>query len=240
MQTDVTDKLIVPKHIAIIMDGNGRWAKKHGKERIEGHYEGVVSVRSAIESSLDLGVEVLTIYAFSTENWARPKDEVDGLMALFCKTISMEIPSLIEKKVKVLFVGDIDSMSQEIKEAVNFCQDKTSMFSNLTLCVALNYGAKSEITNAVKAICCKVCDGELKIEDINEQLIDKNLYTAAIIEPDLIIRTSGEQRLSNFLLWQAAYSEFYFTPILWPDFRKNEFFDAVAEFSRRNRRYGKV
>ncbi|MEG1648602.1 MAG: polyprenyl diphosphate synthase, partial [Rikenellaceae bacterium] len=124
--------------------------------------------------------------------------------------------------------------------AVDFCQDKTSMFSNLTLCVALNYGAKSEITNAVKAICRKVCDGELKIEDINEQLIDKNLYTAAIIEPDLIIRTSGEQRLSNFLLWQAAYSEFYFTPILWPDFRKNEFFDAVAEFSRRNRRYGKV
>lgn len=240
MSIDITEKLIVPHHVAIIMDGNRRWAEKHDKEPIEGHYEGVVSVRSAIESSLSLGVEILTIYAFSTENWGRPQGEVLGLMDLFCKTIAMEIPSLIEKEVKVLFVGDINSMSDDVKKAVMFCQDSTSKFSKLTLCVALNYGSKAEIVNAVKALSRKVLDGELKIEDINEQLIDKNLYTAAMAEPDLIIRTSGEQRLSNFLLWQAAYSEFYFTSVLWPDFRKEEFFKAVAEFSKRGRRYGKV
>lgn len=240
MSTDIIDKLIVPRHVAIIMDGNRRWAEKHGKEPIEGHYEGVVSVRSTIESSIELGVEVLTIYAFSTENWGRPKDEVTALMNLFCKTIAMEIPSLIEKKVRVLFVGDIKSMSEEVQKAVDFCQDSTSEFSKLTLCVALNYGAKAEILNAVKALSQKVLDGELNIEDINEQLIDKNLYTATIVEPDLIIRTSGEQRLSNFLLWQAAYSEFYFTPVLWPDFREEEFLKAVTEFSKRSRRYGKV
>ncbi len=240
MDNVVSSKLISPNHIAIIMDGNGRWAEKQGKERIDGHYEGVVSVRSAIESCLDYGVKYLTIYAFSTENWGRPSDEVAGLMELFCKTISMEIPSLIDKKVCVKFIGDTMSLSDDVKESVKFCEDSTEGFETLTLCVALNYGARDEIINGVKQLFIKVANGEVDIENIDTKVIESELYTSAIPDPDLMIRTSGEQRISNFLLWQLAYSEFYFTDILWPDFRKEQFKEAIEEFSKRNRRYGKV
>ncbi|MFI3321611.1 MAG: isoprenyl transferase [Rikenellaceae bacterium] len=234
------DSLKVPYHIAIIMDGNGRWAKKQGKERLEGHYEGVVSVRSAIESSLDIGVKVLTVYAFSTENWSRPKDEVEGLMELFCKTIALEIPSLKEKEVRVIFLGDTSKLSKEVNESVIFCEEETAHFDKLTLCVALNYGGRYEIVDAVKRVAKRVERGEIKANEICEADIERGLYTVGMKEPDLIIRTSGEQRLSNFLLWQAAYSEFYFTDVLWPDFRKEEFLEAVEVYSNRVRRFGSL
>ncbi|MFI3315007.1 MAG: isoprenyl transferase [Rikenellaceae bacterium] len=237
-KTEENSNLTVPKHIAIILDGNGRWAKKNGKERIEGHYEGVVSVRSAIISSINWGVKVLTVYAFSTENWGRPQDEVEGLMELFCKTIAMEISSLKEQKVKVIFIGDKSALSSEVLESVEFCETQTAHFDNLTLCVALNYGSRAEITNAFKILAQKCVDGEIKPSDISEQNINDQLYTQGLDAPDLVIRSSGEQRLSNFLLWQVAYSEFYFTSVLWPDFREEEFDKAIAEYSKRVRRFG--
>ncbi len=240
MDSVVKSNLIVPNHVAVIMDGNGRWAKRQGKERLEGHYEGVMSVRSAIESCLDLGVRYLTIYAFSTENWGRPDDEVQGLMELFCKTISMEIPSLVDKKVRMKFIGDIPALNADVKESIDFCEDKTKEFDTLTLCVALNYGSQQEIADGVKQLFRKVQNGEIQIDDIDTKAIGDALYTSAIPNPDLMIRTSGEQRISNFLLWQLAYSEFYFTEVLWPDFRTEQFKEAIEEYSRRNRRYGKV
>ncbi len=235
-----SQNLNIPAHIAIIMDGNGRWAKKQGKERIEGHYEGVVSVRSAIESSLDFGVKYLTIYAFSTENWGRPQDEVEGLMELFCKTIFLEIPSLIEQQVKVVFLGDLDALSEDVRKSVEMCHSQTKDFDKLTLCVALNYGARAEMVYAIKKIAEKVKNSQLEIEDIDDKLVEDNLFTANIPSPDLIIRSSGEQRLSNFLLWQGAYSELYFTTTLWPEFRKESFLAAIEEYSKRVRRFGKV
>ncbi len=228
------------RHVAVIMDGNGRWATSRGLERIEGHYRGVEAVRYTINAALEAGIEYLTIYAFSKENWGRQKDEVNGLMELFCKTISLEVPSLIEKGVRVRFLCDRASLSEDVVGSLDYCENKTGHCERMTLLVALNYGARDEIVSAVKAIAAKAAGGEVSLSDIDEKMLESCLYTAAIPDPDLIIRTSGEQRLSNFLLWQAAYSEFYFTPVLWPDFTEESFREALCEFGRRKRRFGKT
>lgn len=222
------------------MDGNGRWAASRGLERIEGHYRGVEAVRRTINAALEAGIEYLTLYAFSKENWGRGKEEVDGLMTLFCKTISLEVPSLTEKGVRVRFLCDRAGLSAEVTASLEYCESKTAHCGCMTLLVALNYGARDEIVAAARAIASEAAGGGMSPSDIDEKSFSDRLYTASVPDPDLIIRTSGEQRLSNFLLWQAAYSEFYFTPVLWPDFTGNDFSEALAEFGKRKRRFGKT
>ncbi|MFI3267773.1 MAG: isoprenyl transferase [Rikenellaceae bacterium] len=229
-----------PKHVAIIMDGNGRWAQERGLERAEGHIRGVDSFRTAVDSALDIGVEFLTVYAFSKENWARPKEEVDGLMSLFCKVISLEIPNLNEKGVRVLFLYEKNELSNEVLESLENCVEQTKNNTVLTIVVALNYGSRSEIVNATKEIAQKVKQGELSVDQITETLISDHLLTKGIPDPDLVIRTSGECRISNFLLWQISYSELIFVKKYWPDFNKEDFFEAVKEYSMRKRRFGKL
>lgn len=232
------DKSNVPSHVAIIMDGNGRWAKKQGEDRIFGHHEGVNSVREIVEACAEVGVKYLTLYAFSTENWNRPKEEVDALMELLVATISMETPNLNKNGVKLQAIGDIESLPKscqaELQESINI----TANNSKVTLILALSYSSKWEITNAVKRIAQEVEAGKLRPEDITSRTIEQYLCTKAFPDPELMIRTSGEHRISNFLLWQLAYSEFYFTETLWPDFRKNEFYKAILSYQNRERRFG--
>lgn len=230
----------IPLHVAVIMDGNGRWAKARGKERIEGHYQGVKALREVIQASLDAGVKYLTVYAFSKENWGRSKEEVDGLMELFSKTISLELPSLIKQQVKVKYIGNRTSLNEEVVTSLNHSEELTSQCAKMTLCVALNYGSRSEIIEAVQSIIQKVQTGQMALSQIDNTLFSNHLYTHNIPDPDLLIRTSGEQRLSNFLLWQTAYTEFYFSETLWPDFGREEFFKALQSYSNRARRYGKA
>jgi undecaprenyl diphosphate synthase len=230
----------VPSHVAIIMDGNGRWAKQHGEDRIFGHHEGVNSVREIVEACGEIGVKFLTLYAFSTENWNRPKEEVDALMELLVATISMETQNLHEKGVRLQVIGDVQSLpagcQQELKESIA----KTAANTRVTLILALSYSSKWEITDAVKKIALRVKNGELDPQDISSKLISENLNTNDYPDPELMIRTSGEHRISNFLLWQLAYAEFYFTDVLWPDFRKDEFFRAIISYQNRERRFGKT
>lgn len=230
----------IPLHVAVIMDGNGRWAKARGKERIEGHYQGVKALREVIQASLDAGVKYLTVYAFSKENWGRSKEEVDGLMELFSKTISLELPSLIKQQVKVKYIGNRTSLNEDVVASLNHSEELTSQCAKMTLCVALNYGSRSEIIEAVQSIIQKVQTGQMALSQIDNTLFSNHLYTHNIPDPDLLIRTSGEQRLSNFLLWQTAYTEFYFSETLWPDFGREEFFKALQSYSNRARRYGKA
>jgi len=230
----------VPKHIAIIMDGNGRWAKQQGENRIYGHYEGVNSVRSVVEGSGEVGVKFLTLYAFSTENWNRPKEEVDALMELLVSTISMETAELHKKNVRLMAIGNLDSLPKSCREELNESIKMTENNTGLTLVLALSYSAKWEIIHAVKQIATKVKNNELTVQDISERELEKYLCTHTIPEPELMIRTSGEHRISNFLLWQLAYSEFYFTEILWPDFRKTDLFTAILNYQNRERRFGKT
>jgi undecaprenyl diphosphate synthase len=234
------DPLNIPKHVAIIMDGNGRWAKKQGEDRIFGHYEGVNSVREIVEACGEIGVNYLTLYAFSTENWNRPKEEVDALMELLVNTISMETPNLNKKGVKLEAIGDIESLplscQQELQESIN----ATAHNSTVTLILALSYSSKWEITNAVKHIAQQVSEGTLKVKDIQSKHIEAHLTTQNWPDPELMIRTSGEHRISNFLLWQLAYAEFYFTDTLWPEFRKDDFFRAILSFQKRERRFGQT
>jgi undecaprenyl diphosphate synthase len=230
----------VPKHIAIIMDGNGRWAKQQGENRIYGHYEGVNSVRSVVEGSGEVGVKFLTLYAFSTENWNRPKEEVDALMELLVSTISMETAELHKKNVRLMAIGNLDSLPKSCREELNESIKMTENNTGLTLVLALSYSAKWEIIHAVKQIATKVKNNELTVQDISELELEKYLCTHTIPEPELMIRTSGEHRISNFLLWQLAYSEFYFTEILWPDFRKTDLFTAILNYQNRERRFGKT
>lgn len=234
------DKNNIPKHVAIIMDGNGRWAKQHGEDRIFGHHEGVNSVREIVEACGEIGVKYLTLYAFSTENWNRPKEEVDGLMELLVATISMETPNLHKKGVRLQVIGDILSLPASCQSELQESIDLTAGNSRVTLILALSYSSKWEITEAVKKLAKQVEKGELKSEQINGDLIQKNLSTHAYPDPELMIRTSGEHRISNFLLWQLAYAEFYFTDVFWPDFRKNEFFKAILSYQNRERRFGKT
>jgi undecaprenyl diphosphate synthase len=235
------DKIVnekLPQHIAIIMDGNGRWAKKHGKERYEGHYQGVDTVREIVEASAELGVKFLTLYAFSTENWHRPKEEVDALMHLFVETIQQELPTLNKNSIRLRAIGDIASMPQRNIEKLNETIAKTEQNNKMDLVLALSYSGRWEILDAVKKI---IKDQQKKLfstEEITEELFSSYLNTAGIPDPELLIRTSGELRISNYLLWQIAYTELYITPKLWPEFDKEDLYEAIVDLQNRERRFG--
>lgn len=230
----------VPEHIAVIMDGNGRWAKQQGHERLYGHNYGVESVREVLKGAKELNVKYLTLYAFSTENWNRPKEEVDGLMDLLVRTIANEVDELNSKGIRLLSIGDTeglpDSCRDELKKAIKLTAHNTET----SLVLALNYSSRWEIVNAVKKIAKSVKSEELNLEDIDTEFFSENLTTQGIPDPELVIRTSGEQRISNFLLWQIAYSEFYFTELLWPDFKRETLYEAVYDYQARERRFGMV
>lgn len=237
------DKLIkdrVPKHVAIIMDGNGRWAAQFGNERTFGHEHGVEAVRSVVQGAGEIGVKYLTLYAFSTENWARPKEEVDALMGLLVHAISEETDELLKSNVRLQVIGDVKSLPLHVQEKLAWSIDKLKSSSGLTLVLALSYSSKWEIVEAVKRIAEQVKLGKLEPADINYDMMDCFLNTSEMPDPELLIRTSGECRISNFLLWQIAYSELYFTPKLWPDFRKEDLFEAIYDFQNRERRFGKT
>ena len=234
------DKTRVPQHIAIIMDGNGRWAKQQGEERLYGHTIGVESVRAALKAATKAGVNYLTLYTFSTENWNRPKEEVDGLMNLLVQTLSNEIDELNQNNVRLTTIGDIDGLPEYCIEELENIRSITSKNNGIQLILALNYSARWEITNAVKKIAEKVTSNGLAISEINDQLISDHLTTVGIPDPELLVRTSGEQRISNFLLWQIAYTEFYYTEVLWPDFREDDLYLAILAYQSRERRFGKT
>ncbi len=234
------DKNKMPKHVAVIMDGNGRWAEKHGKARVFGHERGVESVRSVVEGAGEIGIEFLTLYAFSTENWERPKNEVDALMELLVQAIEVETESLMKNNVRLSTIGDIDSMPVKVKEKLEGCIRFLNSNTGLNLVLALSYSSKWEIINAVKNLVQDTIENKIKPETINNKLFEGYLNTVGIPDPELLIRTSGEYRISNFLLWQIAYSELYFTEKLWPDFRKEDLFEAVVDYQNRERRFGKT
>lgn len=234
------DQNNIPQHVAIIMDGNGRWAKQKGEERIFGHVSGVESVREALTAATEAGVRYLTLYAFSTENWNRPKDEVDALMDLLVRTIASEIKSLNENEVRLTAIGDLENLPGSCRKALEKAIDETKGNSRINLILALSYSSKWEITRAMKKIAADVKNGKLEPEDISEHDITAHLQTTHIPDPELLIRTSGEHRISNFLLWQLAYSEFVFLDIMWPDFKKENFFKAIYEYQKRERRFGMV
>lgn len=230
----------VPSHIAIIMDGNGRWAKKRGLPRIMGHREGAKSVRVITEACAEVGVKYVTFYAFSTENWKRPADEVKFLMGMLDTYLKQERKTIMKNNIRFNVIGDIVKLPRNVVLKIKKLIKDSSKNTGLTMTLALNYGSRDEITKAVRKIAEKVKKGKLKLSDIDEKLISSCLYTAGIPDPDLMIRTSGEMRISNFLLWQLAYSELYVTPVLWPDFRKKELFVAIEEFNKRERRFGGI
>ncbi|MFT3781860.1 MAG: isoprenyl transferase [Nibricoccus sp.] len=228
----------IPTHVAIIMDGNGRWAKQRKLPRIEGHRRGVETVRSIIDAARDHGVKFLTLYAFSVENWKRPEDEVSGLMTLLDFFLKKETKTLIKNKVRLLTIGRTDGMPDAVRKRLEIAIKETSHFTAHTLVLALNYGSRTEVLDAAKAYAKAVASGKQDPKDDAWESFSKHLYTADIPDPDLVIRTSGETRISNFLLMQAAYAEFIFTPVLWPDFTKEEFAAALAEYAKRERRFG--
>jgi undecaprenyl diphosphate synthase len=230
----------IPQHIAVIMDGNGRWAKKKGALRIFGHRNAVQSVKDVTEACGELGVKYLTLYAFSTENWARPKDEVDGLMELLVNTLKKEIKTLMDNQVKLKTIGDTQHLPLDCQKNLQWAIQETSQNDGLTLILALSYSGRWEITKALKQIASDIHQGKTNPEAITENFIQNYLETAGIPDPELLIRTSGEMRVSNFLLWQIAYSELYITPTLWPDFRKENLFEAVWAYQQRERRFGKT
>lgn len=237
------DKLIkekIPRHVAIIMDGNGRWAAQFGNERTFGHEHGVEAVRSVVEGAGEIGIDFLTLYAFSTENWARPKEEVDALMGLLVHAISEETDELKTNNVRLKVIGDVKSLPVNVQEKLSWSIDKLNDCTGLTLVLALSYSSKWEIVEAVKKIAGEVKNGKLDPSEINDNLIHCYLNTSDMPDPELLIRTSGECRISNFLLWQIAYTELYFTPKLWPDFRKEDLFEAIYDFQNRERRFGKT
>lgn len=236
----MSNKHHIPEHVAIIMDGNGRWAKQHGKERYEGHIAGVESVRRAVKAAAKNGVKWLTLYAFSTENWGRPIAEVNAIMELFCKSVVGETPELIEQGVRVKIIGEKTHFSESVLKMIDQIEESTAEGKTLTLVLAFNYSSRREIMLATQAISERVAKGELRSEDINEEVIAEHLMTHSMPDPDLIVRTSGECRLSNFLLWQASYAEFYFPEVLWPDFDEEEFKKALDVYASRERRYGLV
>lgn len=228
----------IPTHVAIIMDGNGRWAKKRNMPRVKGHYEGMQTVKKITKYASKLGIKYLTLYAFSTENWARPKEEVNYLMDLPEKMFMSFMPELMENNVKVEVIGVVEKLPENTRKAVEDAIEQTKNNTGLKLIFALNYGSKDEIVTAVKRIAQGAANNEYKVEEIDEQLISDNLFTKDTPDPDLLIRTSGEQRISNFLLWQIAYSEFIFTKVAWPDFVEEEFYKALLEYQSRDRRFG--
>lgn len=230
----------LPKHIAIIMDGNGRWAKRRGKLRAFGHQRGTKSVREITEACAELGVENLTLYAFSTENWNRPKLEVQTLMKLLISSLKKEIGTLQENNIKLSAIGNLTALPAKVLDELNDVIDNTKDNSRMNLTLALSYGSRDEIINAVKDICNNVKKNLISPEIIDEYIINQHLYTRNLPDVDLLIRTSGEQRISNFLLWQIAYAELYFTEVLWPDFSREELYKAIADYQNRERRFGKT
>lgn len=230
----------IPRHVAIIMDGNGRWAQKRGKERIEGHIAGVESVRRAIKAAAARGVEVLTLYVFSTENWGRPQTEVDALMDLLCRCVEQEADELVRQGARVRIVGDRTTMPAEICERLAGLEAKTADGQQITVLLALNYSARAEIAGAVRAIARQMAQGQITEEEVTPEMVSANLYTAGYPDPDLVIRTGGDIRLSNFMLWQAAYSELYFEPSYWPDFDAAALDRAIEAYGQRERRYGLI
>lgn len=222
------------------MDGNGRWAKRRGKERVEGHIEGVQRLRDAIKASARWGVRYLTVYAFSTENWGRPEAEVNAIMELFCKSVINESPELQQQGVRVQVMGDRAGFSEKVLAYIDRIESETAEGERLTLVLAFNYSSRSELTKAVQQIATEVVEGRLAVDEIDSQTVTDHLLSAGVPDPDLLIRTSGECRLSNFLLWQVAYSEFYFTEVLWPDFTEEEFDRAIESYMHRDRRFGLV
>lgn len=230
----------LPTHLAIIMDGNGRWAKMRGEHRIVGHQNGVEAVRSTVEASAELGISYLTLYAFSTENWNRPQSEVLGLMSLLVEAMENETPTLMKNNVRLKAIGDIDSLPSEVRAKLQGTISKTSKNTGLCLVLALSYSSRWEIVDATKRIASQVKAGELSLDDIDVELFSNRLSTKGIPDPELLIRTSGENRISNFLLWQIAYSELYFTELFWPDFDKEELYKALLNYQNRERRFGKT
>lgn len=230
----------IPRHVAIIMDGNGRWARHRGKDRNFGHEHGVEAVRETVKAAAELGVEYLTFFAFSTENWERPQYEVDSLMELLVNAIRNETPELNENGVRLQAIGDLEALPKKCRLELQEAIALTAHNTKLTVIVALSYSSRWEILRATKKIAARICSGELKPDEIDSLVFENNLETAGIPDPDLLIRTSGELRISNFLMWQIAYSELYFPCVLWPDFRKKHFFEAIIEYQKRERRFGRI
>jgi len=237
---DQIDKDRLPKHIAIIMDGNGRWAKQRGRLRVFGHENGVTAVRNTVEAAAEIGVDYLTLYAFSTENWNRPKKEVDALMSLLVKSLNKETATLNKNNIRLEAIGDLNSLQPKTYKELMKAIENTSQNTRTVLTLALSYSSRWEMTKMVQSIAQKIKQGDLSPESINEEVINNHLTTANIPDPELLIRTSGEHRISNFLLWQIAYSELYFTPKLWPDFNKEDFYEAIVDYQGRERRFGKT
>jgi len=234
------DKENIPEHIAIIMDGNGRWAKKRTLNRIKGHRAGVKSIRETIEVCREIGVKYVTLYAFSVENWVRPKEEIKALMSLLKEFLKKEVKSLNKNGIRLSSIGKISEFPKDVQEELKRAKQKTKDNRGMTLFLALNYGGRDEIIEGVKKLYKKVLEKKIEIEEISTEIFSEFLYTKGVPDPDLLIRTSGELRVSNFLLWQISYSEFYFTKTLWPDFRREHLLEAVADFQKRKRRYGGI
>lgn len=230
----------LPKHIAIIMDGNGRWAQEQGQDRLFGHYQGVISVRKVVEAATEIGIQYLSLYAFSTENWERPEEEVTGLMTLFVDTIAKEVPDLHKNNIKLRFIGNLGLLPEHAREALDSATAQTAQNTGLTLIVALSYSSRWELVEAAKNIAAKVKEGSLHLDQITETNFSEALTTMDFPDPELMIRTSGEFRISNFLLYQLAYAELYFTETRWPDFRKDDLLKAILDFQSRERRFGKT
>lgn len=230
----------LPKHIAIIMDGNGRWAQEQGQDRLFGHYQGVISVRKVVEAATEIGIQYLTLYAFSTENWERPEEEVTGLMTLFVDTIAKEVPDLHKNNIKLRFIGNLSLLPKHAREALDNATAQTAKNTGLTLIVALSYSSRWELVEAAKKMATKVKQGSLDLDQITETNFSEYLTTIDFPDPELMIRTSGEFRISNFLLYQLAYAELYFTETRWPDFRKDDLIKAILDFQSRERRFGKT
>ena len=239
LERALLDETRIPKHVAVIMDGNGRWAKKRALNRLKGHKAGIEAVRETIRAASDSGVEFLTIYSFSTENWKRPDEEVEGLMNLFAKTMLAEVDGLHEEHVRVMTIGDLSRLPKETRDAFDDAWNKTKYNDGMTLLVAVNYGSRQEILHAVQQIVDEVQETGVAPQ-VDETLFERGLYTADIPDPELLIRTSGEMRISNFLLWQLAYTEIYVTDVLWPDFNRYEFLRALLDYQGRDRRFGAV
>jgi len=234
------DKERVPKHIAVIMDGNGRWAKQRNLDRTYGHKEGEHAVRRAVEGASKAKVDYLTLYAFSTENWKRPKEEIDALMALMIQAVANQTSDLVENNVRVKVIGDVKRLPSDTEKALDYCLETTSVCTGTILVLALSYSSKWEITEAIKNIANEVKAGKIEADNINEELVSSYMTTKDFPDPDLLIRTGGEMRISNFLLWQIAYSELYFTDELWPDFNEESLYKAIVDYQKRERRFGKI
>ena len=237
---DQINKNNLPHHVAVIMDGNGRWARNQGKHRVQGHRSGVKSVREVTEAAAELGINYLTLYAFSTENWNRPREEIDALMSLLVTSLNSETKTLMKNNIRLLVIGDIKSLPVNVLKKLTSVIDKTGENTGMNLILALSYSSRWEIVDAAKKLALDVKSNKVSIDSIDNELFEKYLNTSKIPDPDILIRTSGEYRISNLLLWQIAYSELYFTNTLWPDFRKDEFYKAILNFQNRERRFGKT